>query len=193
MVGWMLCCRAARSPLRRRSADCRWACSVWSSWSILPRYTKAFGGRTLLGFLLLQLAGRLCNRSSTAKARSSRGGALVTGAVQQVAGGLAAFVLGRALRRGAASPYGAAGGRSRVSDSFWLDRRLFGFYLCHDRLPVAVVSIYMFVNPVVALFLGYLFFREPFSYRAGSAMLTIFAGIRSLARWSEATGRASAL
>jgi drug/metabolite transporter (DMT)-like permease len=66
------------------------------------------------------------------------------------------------------------------------------FLYAMTHLPVAVVSIYMFVNPVVAVFLGYVFFREPFGYRAATAMLIIFAGI-AVVRWSEITGRASGL
>jgi drug/metabolite transporter (DMT)-like permease len=46
-----------------------------------------------------------------------------------------------------------------------------------DRLPAAVVSIYTFVNPVVAVFLGWLVFREPFGWRELAAMLLIFAGV----------------
>ena len=60
------------------------------------------------------------------------------------------------------------------------------------HLPVAVVSIYIFVNPVVAVFFGYAFFREPFGHRAALAMLIIFAGI-AVVRWSETTGRTSGL
>jgi drug/metabolite transporter (DMT)-like permease len=52
------------------------------------------------------------------------------------------------------------------------------------------VSIYTFVNPVVAVFLGWLFFREPFGYREAIAMGIIFAGI-GLVRWSEAGRRSS--
>ena len=51
------------------------------------------------------------------------------------------------------------------------------FVYAMDRLPAAVVSIYTFVNPVVAVFLGWLFFRERFGLRELIAMLLIFAGI----------------
>ena len=52
------------------------------------------------------------------------------------------------------------------------------------KLRIAVVSIYTFVNPVVAVFLGWYFYREPFGYREVIAMLVIFTGI-GLVRWSE--------
>jgi drug/metabolite transporter (DMT)-like permease len=37
---------------------------------------------------------------------------------------------------------------------------------------------------VVAVFLGWLFFREPFGWREAFAMLIIFAGI-AIVKWSE--------
>ena len=36
-----------------------------------------------------------------------------------------------------------------------------------DRLPVSVVSIYNYINPIIAVFLGWIFFREHFG-AAGS-------------------------
>ena len=45
------------------------------------------------------------------------------------------------------------------------------------RLPVAVATIYNYVNPVIAVALGWLFYREPFGVREAVAMLIIFAGV----------------
>ena len=42
---------------------------------------------------------------------------------------------------------------------------------------VAVVSIYPYVNAVVAVALGWLFYREPFGWKETAAMLVIFAGV----------------
>jgi drug/metabolite transporter (DMT)-like permease len=58
------------------------------------------------------------------------------------------------------------------------------FIYAMSKLPVAIVSIYTFVNPVVAVFLGWLFFREHFGWRELIAMLIIFAGI-GIVRGSE--------
>lgn len=46
-----------------------------------------------------------------------------------------------------------------------------------DRLPVAIVSIYPYVNAVVAMALGRLVYGEPFGRRETAAMLVIFAGV----------------
>ena len=51
------------------------------------------------------------------------------------------------------------------------------FVYAMDRLPPAIASIYTYVNPIVALFLGWLFYREPFGWRQLTAMLLIFAGV----------------
>jgi len=40
------------------------------------------------------------------------------------------------------------------------------------------------VNPVVAVILGWLFYREPFGAREGFAMLIIFAGVALVKRHS---------
>ncbi len=54
-----------------------------------------------------------------------------------------------------------------------------------ERLPVAVVSIYNYVNPVVAVILGWLFYREPFGLREAAAMLVIFAGVAMVKRMQD--------
>jgi drug/metabolite transporter (DMT)-like permease len=51
-----------------------------------------------------------------------------------------------------------------------------------QRLPVALVSLYNYVNPVVAVLLGWVFYREPFGLREGVAMGVIFAGVALVKR-----------
>lgn len=53
-----------------------------------------------------------------------------------------------------------------------------------SHLPVAMVSIYNYVNPVVAVILGWLFYREPFGLRETVAMAIIFAGVALVKRFS---------
>jgi drug/metabolite transporter (DMT)-like permease len=154
---------------------------------------EGFGGRTLPGFLLLQLSaaawvtGALLQRRVATKAEP-----LVIGALQQFAAGLAAFVPAALFEK---APHHLAM-RPAVALVYLITiGSIVGytaFIYAMTHLPVAVVSIYMFVNPVIAVFLGYVFFREPFGYRAATAMLIIFAGI-AVVRWSETTGRASGL
>jgi len=62
-----------------------------------------------------------------------------------------------------------------------------------DRLPVAIVSVYPYVNSVVAVTLGWLVFREPFGPREAAAMAVIFTGVALVKRYSKpAAARARA-
>ena len=53
-----------------------------------------------------------------------------------------------------------------------------------DRLPVAIVSVYTYLNAVVAVALGWLVYREPFGRRETLAMAAIFAGVAIVKRFS---------
>ena len=53
-----------------------------------------------------------------------------------------------------------------------------------ERLPVAIVSLYTYVNGVVAVALGWLFYREPFGLREALAMLIIFASVAAVKRFA---------
>ena len=52
-------------------------------------------------------------------------------------------------------------------------------------LPVAIVSIYTYVNPIVAVLLGWLFFREPFGIHEALGMTIIFVGVAAVKRYGR--------
>jgi drug/metabolite transporter (DMT)-like permease len=54
-----------------------------------------------------------------------------------------------------------------------------------DKLPVAIVTLYNYINPVVAVGLGWLFYREPFGRREALAMAVIFAGVAIVKRFGR--------
>ena len=56
-----------------------------------------------------------------------------------------------------------------------------------EKLPVAVVSIYPYINSIVAVALGWLFYREPFGWLEAAAMAVIFLGVGVVKRNSPAT------
>lgn len=141
------------------------------------------GPAALVGFLILQVgmiswsAGSIYQRRQQVDAHP-----IVVGAVQQVFGGLA--VLPFAVF---ASSHHIAWSARGVSALFYLVT--FGsivgysaYVYALDRLPVAVVSIYPYANSVVAVALGWLFYREPFGVREAAAMLVIFAGV-AVVKW----------
>jgi drug/metabolite transporter (DMT)-like permease len=60
------------------------------------------------------------------------------------------------------------------------------------KLPVAIASLYNYVNPLVAVALGWLFFREPFGMLECFAMAMIFTGVAIVKRQSVAVQNLSA-
>lgn len=153
---------------------------------ILPAALRdGWHGRIVTGFIVLQLSavgwvwGALLQRRL--KTRTSP---FLTGAIQQVGAGLVMFVPSACFER---FPV-AVTARSEWAVAYLI---VFGsvigftsFIYSMARLPVALVSIYTFVNPIVAVLLGSLFFQEPFGGREVVAMAVIFAGI-ALVKWSE--------
>jgi len=67
------------------------------------------------------------------------------------------------------------------------------FVYVMEKLPVSVVSIYNYVNPVVAVILGWLFYREPFGFREAVGMAVIFVGVAVVKRFSSAVRARPAL
>jgi len=117
--------------------------------------------------------------------QNSRAHPVIVGAVQQLAAGalLAPLIF---LFRGHPIQWGVRG----VSALFYLV--FFGsivgysaYVYALDRLPVAIVSIYPYVNAVVAVALGWLFYREPFGLREALAMAIIFTGVAIVKRYSK--------
>jgi drug/metabolite transporter (DMT)-like permease len=144
-----------------------------------PDVTGArFGGALVKGFLVLQLGTTAwCFGSIYQRRRITRVHPVVTGAIQQLAAGLAfsfpaLLVPEHPVRwsfRGVAAIVYLIVFGSIVGYSAYI------YALSHLR--VAVVSIYPYVNPVVAVALGWLFYREPFGKREAAAMAIIFAGV----------------
>lgn len=147
---------------------------------------EGFGGPLLRGFLLIQIGcagwslGSILQRRHQTKAHP-----VVSGAVQQLATGLA-FIVPALFAKPHPSTWSA---RSIGAVAYLV---MFGSIVGYsaysfvlDRLPVSVVSIYNYVNPIIAVFLGWLFFREHFGPQEVVAMLIIFAGVALVKRYSR--------
>jgi drug/metabolite transporter (DMT)-like permease len=142
--------------------------------------------KLVIGFLVLQLGiagwsfGSVLQRRKAGKAHP-----VVAGGVQQLAAGLAMIPV--TLLSGNLTVHWSTRG---VSAMVYLI--IFGslvgysaFVYAMDKLPVAIVSVYPYVNAVVAVGLGWLFYREPFGWREMGAMVIIFAGVAVVKRYSE--------
>jgi drug/metabolite transporter (DMT)-like permease len=56
------------------------------------------------------------------------------------------------------------------------------------HLAVSFVSLYAYINPVIAVALGVLVLREPFTWRMAIAAALVFAGV-AVVRWAQASPR----
>jgi drug/metabolite transporter (DMT)-like permease len=144
--------------------------------------------RNLLnGFLMLQVGmagwsfGSIYQRRKAGKAHP-----VIAGGVQQLAAGLmlAPFVL--------AIPQAPIHWSARAVSAL-LYLICFGSLVGYSayayamgRLPVAIVSVYPYVNAIVAVWLGWLVYREKFGLREAAAMLVIFASVALVKRYSVA-------
>jgi drug/metabolite transporter (DMT)-like permease len=139
---------------------------------------QGLGSGTVVGFLILQIG---CIGWVTGALLQKRlGGAahpIVNGAVQQLATGIVFIVLAFTFERMPAHVTLRSGGGVAYLIVFGAVIGYSAFVFAMDRLPATVVSIYTFVNPVVAVFLGWLIFVEPFGWRDLAAMLLIFTGV----------------
>ena len=130
------------------------------------------------GFGVLQLGAIGWNVGSIAQRRyPSRAHPVVAGGVQQLATGVTFLILA-ALVPEPSIRWGARG----VAAILYLV--VFGsivgysaYIYAMDRLPVAVVALYNYVNPVVAVGLGYWFYGEPFGWWQTAAVAFIFVGV----------------
>jgi drug/metabolite transporter (DMT)-like permease len=131
----------------------------------------------LPGFLLLQLScAGWCLGSLLQRRQPSKAHPFVSGAVQQFATGLVisipAMIFGPkphwTPRAMGAVAYLAMFG-SIVGYSAYL--------YALQNLPIAISSLYTYINPLVAVLLGWLVFREPFGKWESAAVVVIFVGV----------------
>jgi drug/metabolite transporter (DMT)-like permease len=145
----------------------------------------------LIGFLLLQLGMAGWSFGSIYQRRNAgRAHPVIAGAVQQLAAGmsLAPFALAIPEHPVHWSFRGVAALLYLVFFGSIVGYSAYAYAL--DRLPVAIVSVYPYVNAVVAVTLGWLFYREPFGLREGVAMAVIFTGV-AIVKWTTGAARLS--
>ena len=148
--------------------------------------THGWNSALISGFLILQAGmvgwsfGSIYQRRKSGKAHP-----IIAGGVQQLAAALIMLPFCLAIPQGPVH-WSVRG----VSALLYLV--VFGsivgysaYVYAMDRLPVAIVSIYPYANSVIAVFLGWLFYREPFGPREMLAMAVIFAGVAMVKRYAK--------
>jgi len=152
------------------------------AWTAITQHSFSSGGAVVLAFLILQLSGASWALGSLLQRnRRSRAHPFVIGGVQQLSTGLVLLIPSL----------------FQLPSAHWTTRgmgaivylAIFGGivgYSCYalalSRLPLAIVSIYTYINPVVAVFLGWWVYRERFGLREAGAMAVIFAGVAMVRR-----------
>jgi drug/metabolite transporter (DMT)-like permease len=140
----------------------------------------------LSGFFVLQLGmAGWCFGSIYQRRKSGLAHPIVAGGVQQLAAGLALIPFAilvphepiHVSTRGIAALFYLVCFGSLVGYS--------AYVYAMDRLPVAIVSVYPYINAIVAVTLGWLFYREEFGLREAFAMIVIFASVALVKRFSR--------
>lgn len=144
----------------------------------------------LSGFLLLQLGMAGWSFGSIYQRRQPNlAHPVIVGAVQQLAAGVA-FVPLALLAREHPVVWSARGvGALAYLVVFGSIVGYSAYAYALDRLPVAIVSIYPYINAVVAVALGWLFYREPFGGKEAAAMAVIFTGVALVKRYTPGASR----
>ena len=140
----------------------------------------------VLGFLILSAGmagwsfGSILQRRRPGKAHP-----VIAGGVQQLATGLALAPLALIAQEGPIhwSTRGVTAMLYLVVFGSIVGYSAYVYAL--DRLPVAIVSVYPYVNAVVAVALGWLFYRERFGLREAAAMVVIFTSVWAVKRYSR--------
>lgn len=129
------------------------------------------------GFFLLQLScAAWCMGSLLQRRQASRAHPFVSGAVQQVVTGLA--LIGPALLdpRPAHWTWRAAGAVLYLA-VFGSIVGYSAYLFAIQNLPIAIATVYTYVNPLVAVVLGWIVFREPFGKWESASVVVIFLGV----------------
>jgi drug/metabolite transporter (DMT)-like permease len=149
--------------------------------------------RNLLnGFLMLQVSmvgwafGSIYQRRRTGGAHP-----IVSGGVQQLAAGLTVALFALFLSH-APVHWSTRGVTALLYLVFFGSLVGYSAYVyAMDKLPVAIVSVYPYVNAVVAVALGWLFYREHFGMREAVSMAIIFAAVAMVKRYARHPMKAS--
>ena len=145
-------------------------------------FAQGASSAMLMAFIPLQLGlGAWALGAILQRKQASRAHPFVSGAVQQLATGIVYLIAALILHSRA--NWNARG----IGAAIYL--AIFGgivgysaFVYSMAHLPIAIASLYTYINPAVAVALGWLFLREPFGWKESVAMVIIFAGVAIVKR-----------
>jgi len=145
-----------------------------------------FNHNLTYGFLVLQIGmAGWCFGSIYQRRNSGKAHPVIAGGVQQLAAGLILAPLAIAVPHPPIhwSVRGVCALGYLVIFGSIVGYSAFAYAM--DRLPVAIASVYPYINSVVAVALGWLFYREPFGVRETVSMVVIFSSVALVKRYSR--------
>ena len=150
----------------------------------------AMGG-FLGGIFALQIACLGWSIGSSYSKRHARGENVIgVTAGQMLAGGLMMLAIGTVHGEWSALAWSA---RSLVAFTYLSTIGAIGGFLAYTyalrHLPVSLVSLYAYVNPVIAVALGVAVLGEAFTWRMGLAAALVFGGVAIVQRRGQSTRR----
>lgn len=148
-------------------------------------------GSLLAGVIAIQIASLGWALGSSYSRRARHDNVLGTTALQMLAGGLILTLAGTV--RGEWSELYFTG-RSATALSYLVTAGSIGGFVAYTyalrHLPVSFVSLYAYINPVIAVALGVAFLNEAFTARMALAAILVFAGV-GVVRWAGTSTRAA--
>jgi drug/metabolite transporter (DMT)-like permease len=161
---------------------------------VWPELTLGSAGQRefLLGVVAVQVAALGWSLGSSYSRRHMRDEHILgTTAFQMLAGGLMMVLVGTARGEWSTLFFTA---RSAAALTYLATLGAIGGFVAYSyalrHLPVSFVSLYAYINPIIAVTLGVLVLNEPFTRRMALAAALVFAGV-AIVRWnSKAAGPA---
>jgi len=152
---------------------------------------SAGGGAFIAGTIAVQVACVGWSVGSTLTKRFTPAGSAVAGSgMQQLFGGLAILAVGTIAGEWHTISWSA---RSLGAELYLI---VFGSLVAYSayvfalqHLRIATVSLYAYVNPIIAVFLGTVIAQEPFSPRLGAAAAMVLAGMAIVKRRRDGPSR----
>jgi drug/metabolite transporter (DMT)-like permease len=155
---------------------------------VWPDLTVGSAGnrRFLAGVIAIQIATLGWSLGSAYSRRHGRtDNVLGTTALQMLAGGLMLTAAGSVRGEWADLSFTT---RTAVALAYLSTIGAIGGFVAYTyalrHLPISFVSLYAYINPIIAVTLGVLFLGEPFDSRMAAAAALVFAGV-AIVRWTN--------
>ena len=155
-------------------------------WPELTLNTSSHPG-FLAGIVAVQIAAFGWSLGSSYSRRRGRGDDILgTTALQMLSGGLMMAAIGTARGEWSTLYFST---RSALALTYLTTVGAIGGFVAYSyalrHLPVSFVSLYAYINPIIAVALGILLLHEPFTPRMAGAAALVFTGV-AVVRWTRA-------